>query len=64
MNGLSEEIEKVFNFERDVATAKVQDATFDAKVGQIDDYMMKYRKTYKDADYLRDPLPPFESAAR
>ena len=54
----------MFNFERDVATAKVQDPAFDSKVKQIDDYMMSYRKTYKDPDYLRDPLPPFESAAR
>lgn len=59
VGGLSEEIEKVFNFERDVATAKVQDKQFDSKVNQIDDYMMKYRKTYKDPDYLRDPLPAF-----
>ena len=64
VDGLADEIEKVFNFERDVATAKVQDPTFDSKVGQIDEYMMKYRKTYKDPDYLRDPLPAFESAAR
>ena len=64
VNGLAEEIEKVFNFERDVATAKVQDPSFDAKVAKIDDYMMNYRKTYKDPDYLRDPLPPFQSAAR
>jgi hypothetical protein len=64
INGLSEEIEKVFNFERDVSTAKVQDPSFDSKVKQIDNYMMNYRKTYKDPDYLRDPLPPFESAAR
>ena len=61
---LSDEIEKVFNFERDVASAKVQDPAFDSKVQKIDDYMMSYRKTYKDPDYLRDPLPPFQSAAR
>ena len=64
MDSLAGEIEKVFNFERDVASARVQDPTFDSKVKQIDDYMMSYRKTYKDPDYLRDPLPPFESAAR
>ena len=64
VNTLASEIEKVFNFERDVASARVQDPTFDSKVKQIDDYMMSYRKTYKDPDYLRDPLPPFESAAR
>lgn len=61
---LSDEIEKVFNFERDVASAKVQDPNFDNKVQKIDNYMMSYRKTYKDPDYLRDPLPPFASAAR
>ena len=64
VNALASEIEKVFNFERDVASARVQNPTFDSKVKQIDDYMMSYRKTYKDPDYLRDPLPPFESAAR
>ena len=61
---LADEMEKVFNFERDVATAKVQDPGFDSKVAKIDDYMMNYRKTYKDPTYLRDPLPPFQSAAR
>lgn len=64
VNQLADDIEKVFNFERDVASAKVQDPNFDKKVQQIDDYMMQYRKTYKDPDYLRDPLPPFQSAAR
>ena len=64
VNSLSEEMEKVFNFERDVASARVQDKSFDQKVSKIDDYMMNYRKTYKDPDYLRDPLPAFQSAAR
>ena len=64
VDALASEIEKVFNFERDVATARVQDPGFDAKVAAIDKYMMNYRKTYKDSDYLRDPLPPFQSAAR
>ena len=25
---------------------------------------MSYRKTYKDPDYLRDPISPYESAVR
>jgi hypothetical protein len=32
VNTLSEEVEKVFNFERDVASAKVQDKAFNDKV--------------------------------
>jgi hypothetical protein len=34
---LQTEIEEVYNFERDVATAKVQDPTFDAAVSRIND---------------------------
>ena len=26
--------------------------------------MNAYRKTYKDPEYLRDPLPPFEAIKR
>ena len=52
---LQTEIEEVYNFERDVATAKVQDPTFDAAVSRINENILNVRKTYKDPEYLRDP---------
>ena len=62
---LQQEIEQVYNFERDVATARVQDKDFDKKVAQVDDYMANYRFTYKDPEYLRAPAKnEFEAAAR
>ena len=53
---LQKEIEQVYHFERDVATARVQDAAFDGTVGKINDYMDKYRRTYEDREYNRDPI--------
>ena len=37
---------------------------FDATVDKIAKTMDDVKRTYKDAEYLRDPLPPKESAAR
>ena len=53
---VQKEIEQVYHFERDVATARVQDTAFDGTVGKINDYMGKYRKTYLDSEYNRDPI--------
>ena len=61
---LQGEIEEVYNFERDVATARVMDPNFDAATSKIAKTMDEVKRTYKDAEYLRDPLPPKESAAR
>ena len=55
---LQDEIEQVYNFERDKASARAQDPEFDKTVGNINTYMADYRKTYRDREYLRDPLPP------
>ena len=53
---LTQEIEQVYNFERDVAIAKLQDPKFDESVGKIKSYMTSYRRTFKDSDNnLRDP---------
>ena len=54
----------MFTFEHDLVTARVQDPKFDSKVDQIDKYMYGVRKTYKDPDYLRDPIKPYDSASR
>tara|TARA_B110000305_G_C19150688_1_gene497916 strand:+ start:164 stop:703 length:540 start_codon:yes stop_codon:yes gene_type:complete len=65
LDSLQQEIEQVYNFERDVATAKVQDKDYDKKVAQVDGYMANYRFTYKDPEYLRAPAKnEFEAAAR
>lgn len=40
------------------------DPKFDATVGKIAQTMDDVRRTYKDAEYLRDPLDPKASAAR
>ena len=65
LEALQQEIEQVYNFERDVATARVQDKNFDAKVQKVDDYMANYRFTYKDPEYLRAPAKnEFEAASR
>ena len=61
---MMKEIEQVYNYERDMATARVQNTKFDDTVGKINTYMKEYRKTFKDNTYLRDPLPPMESAMR
>ena len=61
---LQDEVEKVYNFERDVATAKVMDPTFEATVDKIAKTMDDVKRTYKDQEYLRDPLKPEASAAR
>ena len=62
---IQKEIEQVYHFERDVATARVQDKAFDSTVKKIDDYMGKYRGTYMDGEYLRDPLDnPVKMAER
>ena len=61
---MMKEIEQVYNYERDMATARVQNKKFDDTVGKVNDYMKEYRKTFKDNTYLRDPLPPLESAMR
>ena len=55
----------MYHFERDVATARVQDPAFDSTVGALNDYMGKYRKTYLDGEYLRDPIDnPMKRAER
>ena len=64
MKAIMDEVEKVYNFERDLVTARVQDATFDAKVAKIEKHLHEIGRTYKDPEYLRDPLPDKESAAR
>ena len=65
LDALQNEIEQVYNFERDVATAKVQDKGYDAKVSKADEYMANYRFTYKDPEYLRSPAKnEFEAASR
>ena len=56
---VNDEVAKVFNFEHDLVTARVQDPLIDSKVNQIDKYMYNVRKTYKDPDYLRDPIAPY-----
>lgn len=61
---LQGEIEEVYNFERDVATARVMDPTFDSAVDKIASTMDNVRRTYKDPEYLRDPLDAKASAAR
>ena len=53
---LSDEIEKVYNFERDVTTARTLDKNFDKTAEKISNYMSNVRRTYKDPEYLRDPL--------
>ena len=40
------------------------DPTFDATVDKISKTMDDVRRTYKDPEYLRDPLKPEASAAR
>ena len=61
---MADEIEKVYNFERDVATAKSINKDFDKTAEKIKDYSLKYRTTYKDPEYLRDPVSPMEHAVR
>ena len=61
---LQDEIEQVYNFERDVATARVMDPAFDGAVEKIAKTMDDVKRTYKDAEYLRDPLDAKASAAR
>jgi len=61
---LQDEIEEVYNFERDVATARVMDPNFDAAVDRIAKTMDDVKRTYKDKEYLRDPLDAKASAAR
>ena len=40
------------------------DPAFSSRVSNIREYNRNYRKTYKDSDYLRDPITPYESAIR
>ena len=54
----------MYNFERDVATAKAQNPEFDKTVTAITDYITKYRGTYKDESRLRDYVSPMDSAIR
>ena len=61
---MADEIEKVYNFERDVATAKSINKNFDQTAAKIKDYTLKYRTTYKDPEYLRDPVSPMAHAIR
>ena len=61
---LYDEVGKVFHFEHDLAVARVTDKEFDNRVARIDNYMSEVRKTYKDPEYLRNPITPFESASR
>ena len=62
---LADEIEKVYNFERDVATAKSLDPNFDDTAKKISSYMNTVRRTYKDPEYLRDPISdPMKHALR
>ena len=61
---LSDEIEKVYNFERDVATARTLDKNFDKTAAKISTFMSNVRKTYKDPEYLRDPVSPMKTAER
>ena len=55
---------RAYNFERDVAAARAMDGNFEKRVVNIRDYNRNYRKTYRDPDYLRDPITPYESALR
>ena len=62
---IQKQIEQVYHFERDVATARVQDKSFDSTVNKINDYMGKYRRSYRDTEYLRAPLDnPMKAAER
>ena len=62
---IQKEIEQVYHFERDVATARVQDPAFDSTVDKIKNYMGSFRKTHQDPEYLRDPAAtPMEAAER
>ena len=62
---LSDEIEKVYNFERDVTTARTLDKNFDQTAHKISEFMSNVRRTYKDPEYLRDPLTdPYKAAER
>ena len=61
---IARQIEEVYNFERDVATAKAQNPEFDKTVAAITDYITKYRGTYKDESRLRDYVSPMDSAIR
>ena len=62
---MAEEIEQVYNFERDLATARVLDKDFDKKAQRIDNELSTIRGTYLDPNYLRDPAPDeFTSAKR
>ena len=60
---IQKQIEQVYRFERDVATAKVQDPAFEQTVGKINNYMGDFRKNYKDSEYLRDPIADDYAAA-
>ena len=55
---------RAYNFERDVTAARAMDTNFDNRVVNIREYNRNYRKTYRDPDYLRDPITPYESALR
>ena len=57
---LATNIEQVYNFERDVTVAKVTDPEFDKTVKNINNYMTKYRGTFQDANYLREPSKTIE----
>ena len=62
---LSGEIERVYNFERDVTTARTLDKNFDNTAKKISTFMANVRKTYKDPEYLRDPITdPMKTAIR
>ena len=61
---MANEIEKVYNFERDVATAKSVNPAFDKTASTIGEYTRNFRSTYKDPEYLRDPVSPMERAQR
>ena len=62
---LSDEIERVYNFERDVTTARTLDKNFDKTASKISEFMSNVRRTYKDPEYLRTPLAdPYKAAER
>ena len=62
---LSDEIERVYNFERDVTTARTLDKNFDQTAQKIGTFMSNVRRTYKDPEYLRDPIAsPMKTAER
>ena len=61
---MANEIEKVYNFERDVATAKAVNPNFDKVASNIAGYSRNFRSTYADQEYLRDPVGPMEHAQR